>query len=488
MITRTRLAAIALAFVIATPPAAGQDPDRVDAAAREQGPNIILIFVDDLGYGDLSVTGNTDVRTVNIDGLARQGTRFTQFYVNAPICSPSRVAITTGTFPARWRINSFLHAREANHNRGMADWLDRRAPTLPRALREAGYAVGHFGKWHMGGGRDIGDAPLPQEYGFHESLTQFEGLGERYLWHDELNEQSAALGRGKIHWTEKHRMSEHYVDYAIDFMRRHRDQPFYLNLWPDDVHDEWRPRPELVAKYEGVARNEDEQKFFAVLDELDRQLGRLIGEVTELGLEERTLIIFTSDNGPTDAPWYYEDSDRAPGSTAGFRGRKLSLYEGGIRMPLIVRWPGHTPGGVVDERSVLSSVDLAVSLARLAGASFPTGVTLDGEDLSGALLGEPDQRQQPLLWFFMNRPAPSQPEHFSPNYAIRDGRWKLLVNPDGSRPELYDLEADPGETTDLASERPELVARLTERVMDWRSRLPSETEAAVVPKQGDAGG
>jgi arylsulfatase A-like enzyme len=366
----------------------------------------------------------------------------------------------------------------------MADFLDPHAPTLARVLQRAGYATGHFGKWHMGGGRDVAHAPLPQEYGFHESLTQFEGLGERYLWRDGLNEQSAALGRGRIHWTEKHRMTEHYVDRAIDFMRRHSTQRFYFNLWPDDVHDVWLPRPELVRKYEGIARNDDEQKFFAVLDELDRQLGRLFDEVDRLGLAQQTIILFTSDNGPTDAPWYYERSDRAPGSTGGFRGRKLSLYEGGIRMPLIVRWPGHTPAGVIDDESVFAAIDLVPSLARLAGAPLLSDVPLDGVDVSPALLGQPVQRREPIHWYFINRPAPSQPQYFSPNYAIRDGRWKLLMNGDGSALELYDLVADSAESSNLARDSASIAARLVERVKAWRSALPADIEHAAVPKNG----
>ena len=161
-------------------------------------PNIVFIFIDDMGYGDLSVTGNKDVQTANIDRLAAEGLLLEQFYVNSPICSPSRVAITTGQYPARHLINSYLNNRERNRERGMADFLDPKAPAVARAFQQAGYATAHFGKWHMGGGRDVGDAPLPQAYGFDESLTSFEGLGDRILPPGGLAEQSAKLGRGKI--------------------------------------------------------------------------------------------------------------------------------------------------------------------------------------------------------------------------------------------------------------------------------------------------
>ena len=144
-------------------------------------PNFIFILIDDMGYGDLSCYGGEGVQTTHIDRLAHEGIRFTQFYVASPICSPSRTAFTTGQYPARWRITSYLAARRENERRGMAQWLDPKAPTLARMLREAGYTTGHFGKWHMGGQRDVGEAPLIAEYGFDESLTQFEGLGDRIL-------------------------------------------------------------------------------------------------------------------------------------------------------------------------------------------------------------------------------------------------------------------------------------------------------------------
>lgn len=440
----------------------------------ERPPNIVLIFIDDMGYGDLGITGNTRVPTPNIDGLARDGTLFTQFYVNSPICSPSRVAITTGTHPSRWGIHSYLESRARNAARGIADWLDPSAPTLPRTLQHAGYATAHFGKWHMGGGRDIGDAPLITEYGFDESLTSFEGLGDRYLWRDRLNELSAELGRGEIRWTEKHEMTRHYVDRAIDFMRRHQGEPFYLNLWPNDVHDEHRPDPALAEKYSGIARNDYEQAFFAVLDEMDRQLGRFLAEIDRLGLVEETIVILTGDNGPTDWPRYYRAGVEPPGSTAGLKGRKWSLYEGGIREPLIVRWPGHVPAGRVEEETVLTAMDLVPSLARIADAALPVGAALDGEDLSRAILGEPAQREGAIHWYYPNDIRPGNAEFVTPRLAIREGQWKLLAEEDGSGAELYDLAADPREQDDLAAKRPQITERLTRELLTWWRTLPRD--------------
>jgi Sulfatase len=251
-------------------------PHFVAFAQPARQPNIVFVLIDDLGYGDFSCTGNTDVQTENIDWLAAEGTRFTQFYVSSPICSPSRAAFLTGQYPARWRMHSYLNNRPENKRRGMPDWLDPQAPSLARTLKQAGYATAHVGKWHLGGGRDVGDAPLPRAYGFDESLTSFEGLGDRLLIkNDNLSNQNAKLGNGKIEWFEKHELTREYVNRSIDFITRNQSNPFYLQLWLCDVHDGHKPGDASLARFAGKGRSEDDRKFFAVLDEMDNELGRL---------------------------------------------------------------------------------------------------------------------------------------------------------------------------------------------------------------------
>ena len=196
------------------------------AAAAPRPPNVILILADDLGYGDLGVYG-CEVPTPNLDRLASQGVRFTQAYVASPVCSPSRVGITTGQYPARHLINSYLDSRKRNREQGMRDYLDPSAPSIARAFHQAGYATAHFGKWHMGGGRDVGDAPLPSAYGFDETFTSFEGLGDRVLWSDNLSQMSEKLGRGNIIHETKTETSRLFVDRGIDFVQRNRARPFY---------------------------------------------------------------------------------------------------------------------------------------------------------------------------------------------------------------------------------------------------------------------
>jgi arylsulfatase A-like enzyme len=451
---------------LARTPAAGQD----SAPPR---PNVLFILIDDLGYADLSCTGNTDVATNHIDRLAREGTRFTQFYVAAPICSASRVAFLTGQYPGRQRINSYLASRDHNRRAGQPDWLDPAAPSVARLLQQAGYATGHFGKWHLGGGRDVGDAPLPQAYGFDVSLTSFEGLGDRILPPGRLSDESAQLGRGNVHRVAKHEMTGLFVDRAIEFIRGRRDRTFYVQLWLDDVHDPHVPAAGDLERFERFSSNPYVQKLYAVLDRTDRELGRLLDVLDADGLAASTLVLLTGDNGPTAWPRYYDEGLDPPGSTGGLRGRKWSLYEGGIRQPLLVRWPGRVPAGVVNETTVLSAVDFLPTLCGLAGIPRPAGDG-DGEDLSAVLLGQSRERSQTLFWEYGRDASylrPGLERDRSPNLAIREGRWKLLMNVDGTDVELYDLRQDPYEQQDRIGDHPETAAELSVRLRAWRATL-----------------
>ena len=457
-LTRRELLRAGGAAVLAT--AAAPAWARAEQAPPGPRPNVLFVFIDDMGYGDLSCFGNRRVRTPNIDRLADEGTRFTSFYVNSPICSPSRVAVTTGQYPARHRITSYLATRKRNRERGMADFLDPKVPTVARTFKAAGYATAHFGKWHMGGGRDVKDAPEPAAYGFDEHYVNFEGMGPK-------------IDRRKM---PKHGWTRRYVDKTIDFIRRHKDGPFYVHLWPNDVHDTHVPPPELKDKYSGVTKNPFERAFFAVLFEMDRQLGRVLDELDRLGLAERTLVVLTSDNGPTDWPSYYKRGWDPPGSTGPFFGRKWSLYEGGIRMPFLARWKGRIPAGKVNDKTVMAAIDLFPTFCALADVPAPKGAAFDGVDMSRALLGEPVVRARPICWQYGGKRAqlrPGKREFVSPSLAIRDGKWKLLINPDGGGRRLYDLAADPSEKKDLADANPEIARRLAEAVTTWWKTMPA---------------
>ena len=436
------------------------------AEAVPAKPNILFILSDDMGYGDIGCFGGRFAPTPSLDGLARDGIRFTQFYSVSPICSPSRTGFTTGMLPAQWNITSFLQTRAGNRACEQADFLDPQAPSLARTLKAAGYATAHFGKWHMGGGRDVTNAPPFAAYGFDEHAGTWESpephpdiTATNWIW--------SPLDKVK-RWDR----TAFFVDKPLDFLSRHKGQPCYVNLWPDDVHTPWVPSQERLGLYPNGPG--EERKFRAVLDEYDRQMGRLLRGLAELGLEERTLVIFSSDNGPLPS---FRGS-----RSGGLRGSKLSLYEGGVRMPFIIRWPGHLPAGRVDDQTVLAATDLFSSLSAIAGVPLPAGIAFDGEDLSAALLGSPTIRTRPLFWEYgRNTNAFAFPKGAdrSPNVAVREGDWKLLVNADGSDLQLYNLRTDPKETVNIAAQHADLAKRLKEKALAWRKSLPKLAPASL---------
>ena len=463
IVARSVIAAVfSLAVLAGNRPAAANMGAASATATKptvETRPNILFILADDMGYGDLSLTGNTQVSTPNIDRLAREGLVMTQFYDPAPICSASRAGFITGQFPARNRFVTYIDTRKRNGMMGQANWLDPSVQTLPRALKGAGYATGHFGKWHLGGGRDVGDAPLPTAYGFDESYTQFEGLGPRGLPNDlpgSLAKQSADLGKGPIDWLERAQVTSRYVDKTLAFAARNKGRPWFAQMWLDDVHTPWLPDSEQETAIGNAGDTAREKKFLSVLAAMDRQVGRLIDTLRATGQLDNTLIVFTSDNGPTVGA-------NTPGSAGPYRGRKGSLYEGGIRQPLIVRWPGRVPAGVRDATTVGQGVDLYPTLAAIGGATPPAAP--DGISLVSAWRGKPIA-EHPALYGYIARPARAG-DAAGPPVSIRSDRWKLLANLDGSAAELYDVVGDPRESHDVLSAQPVVAKGLTEKLVTW---------------------
>ena len=440
-------------------------------------PNIVLVFIDDMGWGDFSCFGNKDAQTPQIDRLAREGVRFEQFYVNSPICSPSRTAISTGQYPQRWRITSFLAHRDMNTQRGMAQWLDPKAPILARSLQQAGYATGHFGKWHMGGQRDVAEAPAITEYGFDVSLTNFEGMGPKLLpltlkpgWTEprRIWADAERLGQG-ARWMLRSRITGGFIDEAVPFIQKaaKANKPFYINLWPDDVHGPfWPPVDKWADGKRGL--------YHSVLQEMDRQLGKLFGLIRDDPvLRANTLVLVCSDNGP----------EHGAGSAGPFRGYKTHLYEGGVRSSLIV-WGGPVARrNHVNRDSVFSAIDLVPTLLDLTGTPRPEGVSFDGESLPGTLLGQASvSRKAPI---FFRRP-PDRDSFYGdddlPDLAVRDGDWKFLCEFDGTEPELYNLKTDRGETTNLAEKHPGLVAKYTRACIGWHQSMPPDNGPQLTGK------
>ncbi|MGZ0170824.1 MAG: sulfatase-like hydrolase/transferase [Planctomycetales bacterium] len=468
--------------ILAVVTLAPQCLSKADAAPKSR-PNIVVVFIDDMGWGDLSCFGNEAVETQNIDRLASEGIRFEQFYVNSPICSPSRVAISTGQYPQRWRITSYLSNRKHNNQRGVAQWLDPKAPMLARMLHDSGYATGHFGKWHMGGQRDVGDAPLITDYGFDASLTNFEGLGPRVLAiKDAYNGKptqrhtlgSDKLGRGKITYVDRSLVTQSFTAAAVDFVKQSvaDDKPFYINVWPDDVHSPFFPPK--ARRGDGAKRT----LYHGVLDTMDEQLGVLFDLIrNNEKLRDDTLVLLCSDNGP----------EQGAGTANPYRGFKTHLYEGGIRSPLIAWGPGllnKKAAGTWNRDSVISAIDLAPTLLTLAGVDGVPEAGFDGEALPGVLTGEAQSsRKQPL---FFRRP-PDRDAFYGdsdlPDLAMREGDWKLLCEYDGSDVELFDLANDPSETKNIATDHASTVERLTKQVVAWHGSMPPDNGATYKEKR-----
>lgn len=434
----------------------GADSD----GAKGRPPNIVFILADDLGWGDLGCYGNP-IPTPNLDRLARQGALFTQFYVNGSVCSPSRTAFLTGRFPARHGIHGHLATRELNGSRGMPNWLDPKVPTLAASLKAAGYRTAHVGKWHLGSGPG---APSPTEYGFDFVKATTSGEDTWSEANDDPYFRAKSTGL--------------FVDEALSFIEANKTRHFYLQLWTLLPHATLNPLPEQLRPFEnlGPGKGAGPHKgaraiYQASVADLDTQLGRLLEGLSRHGLENDTLVLFSSDNGPEDI-FVRNAGHSGVGNAGPFRGRKRSLYEGGVRVPFLVRWPGRVTAGRVDETSVVSAVDFLPTLVELGGARLPENVSGDGEDVSDILLVASRPRTTPLIWEWRFNVA-GHPLHHSPILAVRDGDWKLLFNPDKSRVELYDIPRDPMELDVKAGEHPEIVERCATRALAWQKTLPA---------------
>ena len=444
---------------------------RAAESAGARRPNVIFVLTDDLGWGDPKSYGHPYMKTPALDRLAREGTSFTQFYVNNPVCSPSRTAFMTGHFPARHRVHQHFAHPKQNKARGMPDWLDPDVVTVTDMMKKAGYTTAHFGKWHLTNSHSA-DAPSPSAYGIDDHRT--------------VNSSGPGWANKTPYFRAK--STGLFVDETIRFMKKVKGKPFFVNLWTLVPHATLKPTPQELKVYEDLAvdkgrfqsymrtylhkapRMLSQMKVYcAAVTGMDKALGRLLKALDEMGLADNTLIFFTSDNGPED---YHVGNARnaGVGSPGAFRGRKRSIYEGGVRTSCIVRWPGRVPAGRVDDESVLTGVDFLPTMCKLAGVAAGD-IQPDGEDVSDVLLGKSRPRRKPIMWEWRGGVAGDR-TYAPPKLAVRQGRWKLLVNPDGSRVELYDIPNDPGERKNLAKERGDLAGRLSKQVLAWKKTLP----------------
>ncbi len=439
------LLVLSLVFTLAITVARAEE----QTEATQPLPNIILILSDDVGYADLHSYGHPYAKTPSLDALAAQGTRFTQHYVTGVTCGPSRAGLMGGLLPARIS-NSVARI-------GFGEQT-----TITELLAARGYTSGHFGKWNIG----PKSTQVDGTYGIHRV------------------EEIPAIKSG-----ERGR-DDALFDAAIEFIRDNAEHPFYVNIWGRSTHRQVRAPQRLVDEFSAVKVDREQfaapmQKKFdrclrfdcdldatmriylADVYSLDLNVGRVLAVLDELGLSRNTIVVYSSDNGP--APVEGNNYGEWPTSnTLGYagvlRGGKHDYYEGGVRVPFIIRWPGHVPAGRVSD-DVTSFIDWMPTLAALTGIeTLPAPV--DGEDVSDIWLGASRERSKPLYWR-VNRNASLA--------AMREGRWKLHYHTRRNRPaQLYDLDTDPGETENLAQQHPEVVKAMSDKIEAWVNSLPDD--------------
>ena len=432
-------------------------------------PNILFIFADDLGWGDLECHGHPEIKTPNIDKLASEGVDFHHFTVNGPVCSPSRAAILTGHFPARYCIHGHFATGDKNRGRGMPDWLDPDAVLLTRLLQEEGYTTGHFGKWHLSGPDP--DSPPPTDYGIDESAV-YVGTGRGIFDGTSLSEKDSPL---KEHDSiTASFLTAAAVEHTIRFIRNAGETPFFVNLWIHETHhlvsatdDDRKAYPDTPEPF---------RTYYSAVTRADRLIGNVMATLKELGKDSNTIIIFASDNGPEFShPKPTQKFYRSVGSTGGLRGRKRSLYMGGVNTPFIVRWKGHFPEGVVDSTAVVSGVDILPTLMDIVGKPLPENYEPDGVNILPALWGHSFRREKPLYWQWIT--GNDSRESYWPRHGMREGEWGLLRNEKTGRVELYNLLEDRFQENNLAGEKPDLVTEMTRQLRKWRGSLPEVCES-----------
>lgn len=421
-------------------------------ADKNSRPNIIFILVDDLGYSELGSYGNRFNETPNLDKLAGEGIRFTQAYAAAPVCSPTRAALMTGQAPSRVGINDYLDVHDVKH-------LSPTYTTLNESLKTAGYKTGLIGKWHLTGDYTIG-----------------RGAPEKHGWDEVIASERKYIADGDYFFPyfflpqlEERQPNEYLTDRldleAVDFIKRHKDEPFFLYLANYAVHTKLDGKADLVKKYQskpGAGKDKNNPELAAMLESVDEGVGKIMQTLNDLNLSDDTLIVFTSDNG----------GESRVTSNAPLRAGKSTLYEGGIREPLIIKYPKMIKGGSIANAPIVT-MDFYPTLIEIAKAKLDTAQTMDGKSFLALLKNPSLTRKETLYWYY-----PLQKPHFLGGRsaeAIRDGDFKLIEFFDDNHHELYNLKTDLSEEHDLAKKMPDKARQLQEKLEAWRARTVTTT-------------
>ena len=448
------------------------------ASAFSASPNILIVYVDDLGYGDTAAYGHPLVTTPHIDRLAKEGVRFTQFYAPSALCSPSRAGLLTGRTPYRTGVKSWI-PDDSDVS------LARDEFTIAQLVKSAGYRTAVIGKWHLNGGLHLEDMPQPRDFGFDYQYglaawvknEKAEKAKSGELYPDNMYRNNEPVGQ-----TNKF-SAELITDEAIEWLSSAHDEPFFLLLTYSEVHTPVASPEKYLVQYDQFLTDESrgdpwryymdwadrpnrgKGEYYANISYMDAQMGRVLELLRQSGRLDDTLVIFSSDNGPvTSDPQEAWELNMA-GETGGFRGRKRYLYEGGLRVPGIFRWPGRLASGTLVDTPV-TALDILPTIADYLDLVLPEGRVVDGQSIAG-LLDEDEatslERSSILYWSI---PTPDGME-----YAVRDGWWKMILDPDGQPQYLFNLLHDRYEVQNLIQREPDRVKTIRQKFDIYRASV-----------------
>jgi arylsulfatase A-like enzyme len=412
-------------------------------------PNVVLIMTDDVGYGDFGSYGAPDVKTPNVDRLAKEGVRFTDFYANGPVCTPTRTGLITGRYQQRVGLEWALSVSPEDRQRG----LPVTGRSLPQLLKANGYSTALIGKWHLGERPEM----RPNAHGF-DYFYGFLGGASRYFRSPLLYENDTPVKNDEY-------LTDTFTRQSVEFIGRNAGRPFFLEVaynaahWPfQSPHHEPEafPRNRPLFQPPGDSTNPTRKDYVAMLERADEGIGHILAALDRHGLTQNTLVIFTNDNGgewlSRNAPLFH---------------RKGTLWEGGIRVPAIIRWPGHVPRGKTTSQ-VGITMDLTATILAATNTPTPEDARLEGINLLPVIQDGAHPQERTLFWRFFTRGGGRQQR------AVRHGNWKLLA--DGAAVMLFDLSTDIGERNDLAMTRQDLVIQLRDRFVEWQKDVDAEAK------------